>query len=105
MYQKNIVMKNLIFSTVLLASFSLISCEKKTTTTVNEDGGTTTVEKVGLDKEQIDSTAQNVKEGVQNAAEKTGEALEDAGEKLKIGASKTEHDIREATDGDGNPKK
>lgn len=88
-----------------LASAFLMSCEKKTTTTVNDDGGTTTIETVGLDEEKIDSTAQNVKEGVKEAAQKTGEALETAGERLKEGAKDAEQDIKEATDGDGDASK
>ena len=98
-------MKKSFFVLGVIAIFALGSCEKKTTTTVDGDGNTTTVEKVSLDEEKIDSTAQNVKEGVKDAAKKTGEALEDAGEKLKEGAKDAEQDIKEATDGDGNPKK
>ncbi len=99
------MMKKSFLSLTVLGMLLLTSCEKKTTTTVNEDGVKTTVEKVGLDNEKIDSAAQDVKEGVKNAAQKTGEALEDAGEKLKEGAHNAEQDIKEATDGDGNPKK
>lgn len=81
-----------------------VSCEKKTTTTYT-DGGKTTVETVGFDKQRIDSTATKVKRSVNHAADKTGEALETAGEKIKEGTKKAEAGLKKATDGDGNPKK
>lgn len=98
-------MKKSAFVLGVFSALALASCEKKTTTTVNEDGGTTTVEKVGLDEEKIDSTATNIKEGAKEAAQKTGEALEDAGEAIKEGAEKTGDKIEKATDGDGDATK
>ena len=90
----------------VFSALALASCEKKTTTTVNEDGGTTTVEKVGLDEEKIDSTATNIKEGAKEAAQKTGDALEDVGEKIKEGADKAGEAIKEgAEDAPLNRKK
>ncbi len=95
-------------SFVIVSAFALLtffSCEKKTETVIHEDGGSTTVETVGFDKERIDSTAEKIEAGAKNAAQKTGEALENAGEKLKEGAKDAEQDIKEATDGDGNPER
>ena len=89
----------------LYSALFFVSCEKKTTTTVNQDGETTTVEKVGFDKEKIDSAAEKVESGVKDAAKKTEAALENAGEKLKKSAKEAKHDFKNATDGDGNPKK
>lgn len=85
-----------------IAAMAFVSCEKKTTTTLNEDGGSTTVETVGFDKQRIDSTAEKVEDGAQKAAKKNGEALEDAGESIKEGAKKTGDKIEKATDGDGD---
>lgn len=81
----------------LLSAVLFISCEKKTTTTVNDEGEITTVEKVGFDEEQIDSTAQNVKEEVNKAAQKTGKALEHAGKKIKEEVDKAEKDLKKST--------
>ena len=98
-------MKKSILILGAFTTFLLTSCEKKTTTTVNSDGDMQTVETVGFDKERIDSTAEKVETGVKNAAEKTGDALEKAGQKIKKEANEAGNDIKDATDGDGDPKK
>ena len=98
-------MKKSFLALVIISAALFVSCEKKTETVVNEDGGTSTVEKVGFDEEKIDSTATNIKEGAKEAAAKTGEALEDAGAAIKEGAEKTGDKIEKATDGDGDANK
>lgn len=98
-------MRNIFVLVSVSLLFLSVSCEKKTETVIHADGGSTTVEKVGFDEEKIDSTAQNIKEDAKEAAEKTGEALEKAGEAIKDGTNKAGHNIEEATDGDGDPKK
>ncbi|MBF5027835.1 hypothetical protein [Planobacterium oryzisoli] len=98
-------MKNSLVLVSASALFLLTACEKKTTTVKNDEGGTTKIETVGFDKEKIDSTAENIEEGVKDAAGQAGEALETAGQKLKKGAENLEENAQEATDGDGNINK
>lgn len=85
-------MKKLIFgSFILLLAFT--SCEKKVTTTIEEDGDRTTVETVGLDKERIDSTAEKVGDKIEVVAEQTGDALQETGENIKEEINKADHEV------------
>ncbi len=90
-------MKNNIVCITLISVVFFGSCEKKTITTVNDEGEITTVEKIGFDEEQIDSAAQNMKLGVKDVAKKTGEAVENAVEKLETEAEKAEDNLKKST--------
>ncbi|AZI67077.1 hypothetical protein EIB71_05075 [Kaistella daneshvariae] len=86
-------MKKLIFGS-LISLLALSACEKKVTTTIEEDGDRTTVETVGLDKERIDSTAEKVGDKIEVAAEQTGEALKETGQNIKEKVNEADHEIK-----------
>lgn len=86
-----------VFSFIALAGILLVACEKKSTTTIDENGNTTTVETVGIDRQRVDSTAEKVEDATQKAAEKTGDALQDAGAAIKRGAENANDNLKATT--------
>lgn len=86
-------MKKLIIGCFIL-SLVLTACEKKVTTTIDDDGDRTTVETVGLDRERIDSTAEKVGNKIEVAAKQTGDALETTGENIKEEINKADEKVK-----------
>lgn len=82
---------------LILGAFALVtftSCEKKTETTVDNDGDIETTETVGVDEYAVDTTATDVEQGL----EATGNAIEE-------GANDIGDAAHDATDGDGDISK
>ena len=93
---------------LILGAFALVtftSCEKKTETTVENDGDIETVETVGVDDYAVDTTATDIEQGFDAA----GNAIEEGANDVAEGAENVANDrgdaAHDATDGDGDISK
>ena len=77
--------------------FTLGSCVKEKTTVIKQDGDTTTIEHIGIDKQKVDSSAENLKKKSEDAAQKAKMKLNEVGDAIKEGSKDIKREAKKVT--------
>lgn len=101
-------MKKSIFMLGAASLFALASC-KKTETTATDVNADSTETAIVVDNDSLpitnDSTINAMDNAAENAVDATSDAIKDGAQSVKEGAENVGNDVKDATDGDGNPRK
>lgn len=77
--------------------FTLGACVKEKTTVIQQDGDTTTIEHMGIDKQKVDSSAENLKMKSEQAAQKAKTKLNEVGDAIKEGSKDLKKEAKKVT--------